>query len=126
MSSLSPKKRKRTSSQSRSSSVTEPSNKTRMRTPKEYVDEAWGYVQPMSFRGDHLNHDKLNTILENMKLEPIKKACEEQLLKNKCNAIHNKIRDLTENWNESKRGGKKTRRSSKKSNKRKSHKKKQF
>ena len=96
-------------------------------TPKEYIEGTWRYLQSMGTRGEHVDKEILKTILETMQLKSIKKACEEdELLKMKYNAIHNKIRDLTENWNESKRGGKRSRRFTKKSNKRKSNKKNNF
>ena len=85
-------------------------------TPQEYVYGEWRYVQSMGTRGEHLDKERLNKILKRMETEPIKTACEtDESLKNLCDAIHNKIRDLTENWSKSKlgsiNGGKRTRRS---------------
>jgi hypothetical protein len=100
--------------------------KTRM-VPEDYIDNTWRHVQSIGLGTKHVDKEDLDIILKDMKLEYITDACNnDRLLKMKCNAIHNKIRDLTNNWKNSKHGGKRTRRSFKKSNKRKSHKKKQF
>jgi hypothetical protein len=103
-----------------------PQKNTRM-APVDYIDNAWRYVQSIGSRTSKIDIKKLDIILKNIELEHITRACNtDRLLKMRCNAIHNKIRDLKKNWNKSIRGGKRSRRSSKKSNKRKSHKKKQF
>jgi hypothetical protein len=96
-------------------------------TPEDYIDNAWRHVQSIGLGTKHVDKEDLDIILNDMELKYITDACNnDRLLKMKCNAIHNRIRDLTNNWKNSKRGGKRTRRSFKKSNKRKSHKKKQF
>lgn len=108
-------------SRSRSmSTLTEPSiideePAKEQRTPKEYVHEAWVYVQTIRSISDPVVKNTLKIILETMETEPIKQACEtDTSLKYTCDAIHNKIRDLTGNWSIAKRGaisgGKRTRR----------------
>jgi hypothetical protein len=79
-----------------------------------FMDNTWHYVQSIKLRGalEPADKAKLNKILENMKVDRMKFACEEgKPLHPKCNAIHNKIRDLLERWREPILGGKRTRRS---------------
>jgi hypothetical protein len=96
----------------------------RLKTNKEIVQDAWEKVSKFKSRTDNIDEEKLKEILKEMETDAIKSACEtDKLLQFKCNAIHNKIRDLLGAWETmEKRGGKRTRRS-KRSNKRKSHKK---
>jgi hypothetical protein len=88
--------------------------KKKQMVPENFIDNAWRYVQSIPLRGDLEGDEeaKLNKILENMEVDRMKFACEEgKPLHPKCNAIHNKIRDLLGRWREPKLGGKRTRRS---------------